>query len=242
MRIDLRVRAFEQHDPRLGRHAVHDPRSRQYEHVPRQLGQTVSGDRAWCWRLYEPSPVPAQQVGCCTGVDQCVRADAAGNRVAGVVLGMKDALAIYTRATVLDDVVFKGQYPQVDTGSSSLFAAKAAKEMGLIDSYEWIFAGPDAVIAALKSKPVGVGTRWDNDMFNPAPRTFEIKPGGGTAGGHQWTVIGYEPQTRMFIGKCWWGPKFGYGGRFRISYTNLGDLLADDGDAQVTYRRQAGAP
>jgi hypothetical protein len=236
MTTDLYVRAFEQHDPRLGRHVVHDPASRDFEHRPRQLGQVVTGDKPWCWRIYEPMPVPNQPIGCCTGVDQCVRGNAAGNRVAGVVLTLKDALTIYSLATELDDEVFRGRYPPTDTGSSGLFAAKAARRLGLISSYEWIFAGPDAVIAALKSKPVGVGTRWDDDMFHPAPRTFEIKPGGGVAGGHQWTVIGYEPKERMFIGKCWWGPNFGYSGRFRISYTNLGDLLADDGDAHVGYR------
>lgn len=235
----LYVRTYEQHDRRLGRHVVHDPRSRAYEYVavPRLLGRTATVEsRPWCWRIYEPTPVPYQLIGCCTGVDQCVRGNAAGNRVAGKVLTMDDAVTIYSRATRLDDAVIGGQYKPTDTGSSGLYAARAAKELGIITSFEWIFAGPDAVIDALRVKPVGVGTRWDEAMFHPAAGSYEIKPGGEVAGGHQWSVIGYEPQARMFIGKCWWGPTFGYGGRFRISYTNLGDLLADDGDAHVSYR------
>jgi hypothetical protein len=120
-------------DFRLGRHVEHDPRSRAYAVTTRRV-TTVKSFRH---KVFDPTPTPNQRIGCCTGVDQCVRADARGNRVRGEILGMDVAVSIYRRATVLD--AFPGSYPPNDTGSSGLAAAKAAKEAGIIDrvTYGW---------------------------------------------------------------------------------------------------------
>jgi hypothetical protein len=217
-------------DFRLGRHVEHDPRSRAYAVTTRRV-TTVKSFRH---KVFDPTPTPNQRIGCCTGVDQCVRADARGNRVRGEILGMDVAVSIYRRATVLD--AFPGSYPPNDTGSSGLAAAKAAKEAGIIDRYEWIFGGIDQVLETLRERPVGVGTVWYNDMFNPDPRTLLVSPTGGVAGGHQWSVIGWSQRYDAFEGFCWWGPDFGSGGMFRIRKQHLAHLLADDGDAHVTYR------
>lgn len=231
---ELHVVTRPQLDPRLGRQVVHDSRSRDYEHRPRTV--TRPGG-AWRHRVYNPRPVPEQTVGCCTGVDQCVKANARGNRVPGVVLGMDDAIAIYSRATQLDQWTDQ-QYPPYDTGSSSLAACKASMERGDIERYEWIFAGVDAVIAALILKPVGVGTWWYDQMFHPEGTKQQVRPGGSVAGGHQWSLVGYDPSDKLFTGMCWWGPDFGRNGSFTIHRDDLADLLADDGDAHVTYRRK----
>ena len=238
---DLHVVLTEQHDPRLGRQCVHDPASRGYEHHPRALARPADLERQkWRHRIYGPKVTPRQRVGCCTGVDQCVKANAKGNRMLGVVLGMSDAERIYSRATELDP--FPGAWrdgdpDSVDTGSSGLAACKAAAEAGLIERYEWIFAGPRAVLATLRERPIGVGTWWHWDMFDPDPETMLVKPTGGKAGGHQWTLVGWDPKLRAFEGRCWWGDEFGDRGLFRIRFDDLGALLADDGDAHVTYRK-----
>lgn len=232
---DLHVVRLDQTDPRLGRHVVHDPRSRQYAvSAPREALVT----RSFRHRVFNPNPMPNQAIGCCTGVAECVMGDTQGNRVRGVSLDMDDAVKVYSRATELDP--FDGTYPPTDTGSSGLAAAKAATEMGIVERYEWVFGGVDQLLATLRDRPVAVGTRWDNHMFHPEPNTYLVTLGGGVAGGHEWTVIGYNKRYDAFEGQCWWG-NWAAKGMFRIRRADLATLLADDGDAHVSYRKGANA-
>jgi hypothetical protein len=228
---ELHVVTVPQLDPRLGRQVVHDPRSRSF---PFRAAEAPRKDITL--RVYNPRPLPAQVIGCCTGVDACVKANTAGNRVKGVVLDMDNAVRIYSRATQLDP--WTGSYPPTDTGSSGLAACKASAERGLILRYEWIFNGVDGIHAALATgKPVGVGTYWYNSMFKTDAATGLVEVSGAKAGGHQYTIIGYRKRFDAFLGLCWWGA-WGYQntGRFLIRRTALADLLADDGDAHITVR------
>ena len=228
---DLHVAIVEQTSPWLGRNVVHDPQSRGFAfaeaEAPRQDIQL---------RAYGPRPNPEQAIGCCTGVDAAVKSNIVGNRIKGAVLGMAYAIKVYSRATQIDP--WPGSYPPADTGSSGLAACKAQLEFGDITRYEWIFTGTAGIYAALRAgKPVGVGARWDHNMFDADPATGFIRAGGGVAGGHQWTVDGYRRRYDAFVGQCWWG-HWGLGGtgRFLIKRAHLDELLADDGDAHVTYR------
>ncbi len=231
---DLYTVHIEQQDSRLGRQIVHDPRSRGFAlSAPRE----VQISRSFRHRVFSPTPLPRQELGCCTGVDQCARSDAQGNRIRGVILGMDDAVKIYSRATQVDP--WPGQYPPDDTGSSGLAAAKAAKEAGLITEYRWIFGGADQVLAALRDRPVGVGTRWHADMFNPEPNTQLVRPTGPIVGGHQWAVVGWSVRYQAFEALNWWGDDYGSHGLFRIRKADLDSLLADDGDAHVCFRANA---
>jgi hypothetical protein len=227
---DLYVVTREQADPRLGRQVVHDPESRRFE-FPRSADLPT---RSFTHRVYGPSPTPSQRIGCCTGVDQCVKANTLGNRVKGKIFTMADAERFYGRATQLDP--WPGSYPPEDTGSSGLAACKAMKEAGEIERYEWILGGVDQVLTALPKKPVGVGTWWKEGMFNTDPETDLIDFSGPYVGGHQYTLIGWDQKMQAFIGLCWWGRDFGYNGRFKIRKNDLATLLHDDGDAHVTYR------
>lgn len=217
-------------DPRLGRHIRHDPRSRGYAYTA-----TVEPRHDVQLRLYQPHPLPNQTIGCCTGVDAAVKANIAGNRVKGVVLGMDGAVEIYSLATHLDP--WPETYPPDDTGSTGLAAAKASRQLGLITRYEWIFTGAAGIYAALASgRPVGVGTAWYQDMFQPDP-TGIIHVSGPLAGGHQWTITGYRKRLDAFTGQCWWGAWGLHGsGRFYIRRADLEQLLDDQGDAHITYR------
>jgi hypothetical protein len=230
--MTVRFVYVEQTDPRLGWQNVKDDRSLGYPYAH----NTEAPRYDIQLRSFGPRRVPEQLIGCCTGVDQCVKGNMWGNRVKGVVLDLDDAVRIYSRATQFDP--WPGSYPPQDTGSSGLAACKASQEFGLITRYEWIFTGPDGVYAALRAgRPVGVGARWDNNMFQPDPTTGLVRLGGGLGGGHQWTVDGYRRRYDAFTGLCWWG-HWGLNGkgRFLIRRTDLAELLADDGDAHVTYR------
>jgi hypothetical protein len=153
---------------------------------------------------------------------------------------MAEALRIYSRATQLDP--WPGSYPPEDTGSSGLAACKASKEFGHIDRYTWLFGGADQVLTVLREKPVGIGSVWRNPMFDPDPVTglVDIGTDADDAGGHQWTVIGWDKKLDAFEGLCWWnGWGLGGIGMFRIRRRDLQTLLDLDGDAHITYRRGA---
>lgn len=229
MADDLYVVHRDQQDHRLGRQIAHDPRSRRFE-FPRSVDVPT---RSFTHRVYGPAVTPNQEIGCCTGVDQCVKANTAGNRRKGVILGMKNAEAIYHRATQNDP--WPGEWPPDDTGSSGLAACKAAQEDGLIERYEWVFAGVDQVLAALAQKPVGIGTWWRQGMFDVDPETGLVDYSGSYAGGHQYSLVGWNQRMQAFIGQCWWG-NWGKEGRFKIKKKDLAELLADDGDAHITHR------
>lgn len=232
---DLYVVRIEDQPRQLGRQVVHDPMSRLFPFKAERPLEAQALKRDFTHRVYQPRPVPDQPVGCCTGVDLAVKCDTVGNRRKGVVLDMDDALRVYSRATEIDP--WPGSWRPNDTGSSGLAAAKAAKEFGLIERYEWIFTGAAGVLAALQTKPVGVGTWWTEEMFYPSPLTGLVYPSGRKVGGHQWTVIGYRKYLDAFVGQCWWGPwGLNNTGRFLIRFDDLGALLADDGDAHVVYR------
>lgn len=227
MSDNVYVKVLEQKDPRLGRNIVHDPSSRRF-------ALSVSIDRS-TWRdkkvrIYDPSPNPNQTIGNCTGCAKAMQFNAIGNRKPGVVLTMRDATNIYSKATTLDP--WQGSYPPDDTGSSGLAAAKAAQAMGIGGTYRWLFGGADEVVqATMDGHIVNVGTRWDFRMFKPDAQGI-VHPGGEVAGGHEWTVRGYEKKRDLVIGRCWWG-----GFRdFYISRFDLAALLADDGDAHVQDR------
>ena len=73
-------------------------------------------------------------------------------------------------------------------------------------------------------------------LVDPDPETLLVTPTGDYVGGHQWTLIGHSHYYNAGIGLCWWGPDFGNLGRFRIAWRHVGELLADGGDAHITYR------
>lgn len=208
--------------PHLGRQVVHDSRSRSF-------AARVAVDRS-TWRdkairIYDPIPNPNQVVGCCTGVAKCVQLNAVGNRVKGRVLDMWMAESIYSRNTQIDP--WEGEWPPDDTGSSGLASAKTAIEFGLAGEYRWLFGGADEVVqAVMAGQTISVGTWWYWDMFNQDSRGL-VRPTGGQAGGHQYTIRGYDVDRDWVLGRCWWGSFRD----FWISRADLHALLMDDGDA-----------
>ncbi|MBP9918725.1 MAG: hypothetical protein KBF43_09080 [Dermatophilaceae bacterium] len=212
----------------LGRVVEHDPRSRAYParataaHVP-----FVS--RRW----RHVGPVLDQgQIGACTGfaLAQCLNTGPlhTGQRA----LTDSDALALYKAATRLDNI--PGEYPPDDTGSSGLAAAKAAKAAGLISSYRHAF-GLDHMLSALQLGPVIVGTDWTDAMFTPDASGF-VHYRGSRAGGHEWLAYGLNVPREYVLALNSWGPAWGVKGRFRVSFTDMGALLARGGDVTVPVR------
>jgi len=230
---DVKVITVQQKSPLLGRNVVHDPRSRAF---PLLLSSPVDKS-TWknkVIRVYDPTPNPNQEIGCCTGVAKCIQLNSAGNRVSkrfltfrvgSRVLNMSDAVKLYSRATEIDP--YDGTYPPTDTGSSSLASCKSAQDFGIAGAYNWIFGGADEVVQnIMQGRTISVGTWWYEGMFNKDSKG-RIRPTGEKVGGHQWAVRGYDVDRDWVMGRCWWGDFRD----FWIARTDLQSLLLDDGDA-----------
>ncbi len=224
---DLYVKRYDRKDIRLGRQVVFDERSRNYA-----LNATVDTStwRTRTVRVYDPLPNPNQCHGECTGCSKSTEFNAVGNRVKGQVLNMDDAHRLYTWASNNDP--WPGAFPEQDTGSSTLAAAKAAQAHGLGGTYRYLFGGADEVVqTVVNGRVVVVGTRWDYRMFDQ-DADGRVEPGGGVAGGHAYVFRGFDADRDWVMGRCWWG-----GFRdFWIRRDHLAELLADDGDAHVQDR------
>lgn len=210
----------------LGRVVEHDPRSLSF---PAPTAPVVT--KSW---THYGEVLDQGQVGSCTGnaMAQAVNTKPV-HKPRTAYLTEADAVALYSRATVLDG--FAGTYPPDDTGSSGLAVAKAAQERGLITSYTHAF-GLDHALQALMSGPVIVGTPWYDDMFHPGPQGF-LHIGGNVAGGHEWLVLGVNVTHKYVTALNSWGPSWGVRGRFRLTFDDFGRLLSEQGDVVQPVRQ-----
>lgn len=234
MTVDVELVA--QQDRRLGRQKVHDSRSRDF---PLALAVDRSTWRDKAVRVYDPRPNPNQCHGECTGVAKMIQLNAAGNRVAGRVLGMGDAHRNYARNTERDPWPGTFTYDPAtgatggdDTGSSGLASAKTAAEHGIGGRYWHLFGGADeAVQHVMAGRVLSAGTWWHADMFGPSAGTYAglpvVTPTGGRAGGHQYALRGYDAGRDMILARCWWGDFRD----FWLARADLDVLLRDGGDA-----------
>jgi hypothetical protein len=224
---DITYVKIDQQDPRLGRNILFDRRSRAFP-LAASIDRSTWRDRSL--RVYDPYPNPNQTIGNCTGCSKATQMNTMGSRKKGQVLNMADATRIYSRNTEIDP--WPGVWPPDDTGSSTLAAAKTAQEFGIGTEYRWIFGGADEIVQTIvDGRAVVLGTYWEYDMFRQ-DSSNRIRPGGGDAGGHAWTVRGYWKANDWVLGRCWWG-----GFRdFWISRMDLDYLMRRDGDAHVQDR------
>jgi papain like protease len=115
-------------------------------------------------------------------------------------------------------------------GTSVRAGAGILKSWGLISEYLWADTIDLLKNYVLLRGPVIMGTNWYTDMFTPDAYGF-VTPTGRLAGGHAWTVIGYNSKKKAFRAIQSWGKEWGQNGRFSIKDTDLGLLLGQDGEA-----------
>lgn len=217
-----RIPEIADHTRRLGRHVNHDPRSRNYK--ASLAPAIVDTDHA-----VAGLPLDQGAVGCCTASALCGALNSAPNYKGGAVLAESDALNLYTRETADEGY----PWPQYDPGGDGLAVCKAAKELGMISSYTHTFNALDAV-RALVLRPVIVGMNWYNTMDSPDGNgVVAISPDAVLRGGHEVVATAIDAE-RQLIG-FWnsWGPNWGQGGRFWMSFATCERLLCEDGDVTV---------
>lgn len=206
----------------LGRTVWHDEASRQFPAATAPLVTVQHVHRG---------PVLDQgQLGSCTGnaISQALNTGPllpAGRRL----LTEQDAVGIYSWATHHDP--YPGAYPPQDTGSSGNAVAKAARHLHLIRSWRHAF-GLRHALEALVLQPVIIGIPWLDGMFELGSDGY-LPLSGAVAGGHEVALVGLDVDAESVTVLNSWGPGWGNAGTALLRWTDLGELLAQQGDVTV---------
>jgi C1A family cysteine protease len=214
---------------RLGRHVLHDPRSRAYDAAelarPRPLVATHHQSVVEPW--------DQGQIGSCTA-----------NAALGALMteplhqpawnfDEEDCKNLYREETRLDDSQIPGHWEPDDTGSTFLWSAKALRQAGLIRSYRHCFR-MSTVLHLLLDQPVSTGITWYESMFDvDADNVIECDFGSRVAGGHQVCLVGLDVEREAVRVRNSWGTSWADGGYAWLRFEDYDRLLADNGDAGV---------
>jgi hypothetical protein len=220
----LRVAIAEQVAPgkRLGRHIVHDPRSRDF---PAQSAPAIISV------VHNAVGLPLDQgdIGSCTANALCGALNSAPDYTSGPPRTEQNAITLYEVETKLE-----GQpYPPNDPGGSGLEVCKAAQQLGWISSYQHAF-GIENALLALVLRPVITGINWYTSFDAPAADgRVAIAAGATVRGGHEVVGDGIDASNRLVWFWNSWGIGFGVGGRFCMSFDTWQQLLGETGDVTV---------
>lgn len=207
---------------RLGRHIVHDPRSRAFAFTAAEPRPIVDV----AWRRLVPA-YDQGDLGSCTAHALCGALSTAPHKHR--FRSENNIVKVYSAATAIDP--WPGQYKPDDTGSDGLSVAKVALAKGWIREYRHIFSFDD-LLQALMVGPVIQGTVWGYDGFHPDADS-RVRFTGGIVGGHEYETYGVDVERRLLWHWQSWGSSFGFGGRFCTTWDDQRDALAQQGDATV---------
>jgi len=222
-------------DPRLGRHINHDDRSRRYEFPTEGLTLVSIRHERHVPVFDQVDPTTGRSLGSCTGsagigclaTGGFYREWLRGNH--WYSLDKAGAVRLYGDATQIDP--YPGEYPPTDTGSDGLTIAKVLRSSGEIAGYQHTFSTA-AAFAALTVTPFITGTYWYTAMFEPDV-SGRVSPTGNIAGGHEYVADELDVENSRIWFSNSWGPGWGVGGRFWMSWDDYGQLLGQDGDVTV---------
>lgn len=223
--IDVQLTERVVQGQRLGRHVLHDERSRDYLASRKPLRSVKHAAHGL--------PLNQGEVGSCTAEALCGALDSEPDLGTQTPLTQQDAIKVYELETRLEGK----PYPPNDPGGTGLMVCKAAKEMSLISSYQHAF-GLQHALEALVVRPVITGIQWYTSFDSPARDTglVAIAPGATVRGGHE--IVADEIDVANELVWFWnsWGVEWGMQGRFCMSFATWGQLLEEQGDVTVPVR------
>jgi hypothetical protein len=208
---------------RLGRHVVHDPRSKDF--AAEETSKALVSVRHLSLGL----PLNQGQIGSCTGNAAAGDLNTAPFYVRGKRYTERDAKAFYHDET--EQHSENGVYPPADPGGSGLWVAQVLKGFGLIAAYKHAFSFK-AVCTALQTQPVIWGTNWLTGMDTPDAEGL-IRFTGTSRGGHELMLDAIDVDARTVDGFNSWGKSWGAGGRFAIGWSDFEKSMADQGDVTI---------
>jgi hypothetical protein len=207
---------------RLGRHVLHDPRSRDY---PARFATRVRSVQHDTLGL----PLNQGSLGSCTANALCGALNSAPNNKHGRRYTERDAVALYGLETKLEGK----PHPPHDPGGSGLMVCKAAKQLGWIRAYRHAF-GFEQALRALTLRPVIVGINWYASFDEPdTDGLVKISPHAKVEGGHEVLADGIDNRHELVWFWNSWGKSWGVGGRFCMSYRTFQRLLRESGDVTI---------
>ena len=207
---------------RLGRHVLHDPRSRRYRAKEAVRVRSVQHDSVGL-------PLNQGALGSCTANALCGALNSAPFNSGGRRFREREALRLYGLETELEGT----PHPPHDPGGSGLMVCKAAKRLGWISGYTHAF-GLEHALRALTLRPVITGTNWYESFYEPdADGLVRIHPHAKVEGGHEFLADGIDLRNELVWFWNSWGRSFGVGGRFCMTFHTWGRLLRERGDVTV---------
>jgi hypothetical protein len=210
---------------RLGRHVVHDPRSREF--AAKRASEIVSVK-------HQATGLPLDQgeIGSCTANALCGALDSAPDFTGGAPLTEHDAVQLYELETKMEGK----PYPPNDPGGSGLMVCKAAKQLNLISSYQHAF-GVQEALEALVLRPVITGVNWFSSFDHPdSSGLVKIEPGATVRGGHEIVADEIDAPNKLVWFWNSWGTQYAQGGRFCMSWDTWSTLLGEQGDVTVPIK------
>lgn len=212
---------------RLGRHVKHDPRSRLY--VAEQAPSVVSvshaaGGADWF-------PLDQGRLGSCT-----TNAFVGARMLAPNVYGRgrfyeRDAVWLYG-----NEQVEQGFSRNSDNGGTGLDTMKVAMAAGWITSFTHTF-DLDSALRALVLRPFMLGTNWWEGFDTPNSEGV-VSVSGRVRGGHEIVAYKIDADRSLVWFHQSWGTAYGVvdegiPGCFAMSFSTLGECLAQGGDVTV---------
>ena len=214
----------EQPEPgrRLGRNVEHDPRSWAFPATRAKKIKSVN-------HAATGLPLDQGHIGSCTANALVGALDSAPYYLGGKVYEESDAVELYELETKMEGE----PYPPNDPGGSGLMVCKAARQLGWISSYRHAF-GIQHALEALVVTPVITGVSWYSSFDEPDQNgVVEIAPHARVRGGHEVVADGIDAEKELVWFWNSWGPSYGIGGRFAMSFASWDRLLHERGDVTV---------
>jgi hypothetical protein len=228
--VDGRYFHLLEQGPGLGRHVLHDDRSRAYDAAT--LVAHVTARRT----TYHERVVPIWdqgQVGACTAFAALGLMGTEPFYRPSWRLAPDRALQFYELETQLDDSQIPGHYPPDDTGSTGLWSMKTLKRLGYITGYRHAFSF-QTVLKLLQVSPVSFGFPWYESMFETDRNgMITVDRASGLAGGHQLVGSAVDFERGLIRVDNSWGTGWGKDGQGFLSFAAVETLLSVHGDCSV---------
>lgn len=189
--------------------------------VARGLG--IKDKRSWRqWMFYYQGNTPA-----CTGFGSATKVAAAPLRPNMDVLRALNPAQWYADNQAED----RKNGRNFSEGATTLAAMEVGKRYGHWSEYRWTYNIDDVLAVLHDTDSVIMGTNWYTSQWDKdSEGIVRIKPGSPLAGGHLFTLDGYDPRRGLVRHATTWNEGF-----YLHPVEDIDRMLREDGECVVTF-------